>query len=220
MKNRKKSSAQSRKYEKMFAKNLRRTMIEEEGYWKGWNAASAAVPDLLTATAFAACKHRDQRRKDKHGTPYINHPIGVVRLMSEVGGIQYKDSLIAGMLHDTVEDTETTPGEIEDLFGPTVSSLVMEVSDDKNLEKAMRKQLQIDHAPHLSPQAKIIKLADKIANVTDISMSPPIGWDLERRIEYMIWAQRVVAGCRGSNAALENLFDRRLIEAKQSILLH
>ena len=144
----------------------------------------------------------------------------VVRLMSEVGGLQYKDALIAGVLHDTVEDTDTTPEEIEELFGANVRSLVMEVTDDKDLDKSVRKQLQIEHAPHLSPNAKAIKLADKTANVTDIGHLPPIGWSLERRIDYLEWSQKVVAGCRGTNQALETLFDLRIAEAKQSMRLN
>jgi (p)ppGpp synthase/HD superfamily hydrolase len=220
MTNQDKTQTRSREREASFADFLKQDGIEEDSFWKGWETAMYAIPPLLKATSFAAYKHRNQRRKDASGTPYINHPLMVIRLMSEVGGLLYKDALIAGVLHDTVEDTDTTPGEIEELFGANVRSLVMEVTDNKNLEKGARKQLQIEHSSHLSPNAKVIKLADKTANVTDIGHIPPTGWSIERRLDYLDWSQKVVAGCRGANPALEMLFDRRVAEARQSIHLH
>lgn len=220
MKKRSENEAQSRKTYDSFADSLNYAVIEEEGFWRGWETAMVAIPPLLKAVSFAAHKHRNQRRKDASGTPYINHPLMVIRLMSEVGGLQYMDALIAGVLHDTVEDTDTTPEEIEDLFGANARSLVSEVTDDKALEKNVRKQRQIVNAPNLSPNAKVIKLADKTANVTDIAHLPPIGWSVERRLEYITWCQKVVDGCRGTNPALELLFDQRVAEAKHSMRLH
>jgi guanosine-3',5'-bis(diphosphate) 3'-pyrophosphohydrolase len=166
-----------------------------------------AIPALMDATMFAAEKHRGQKRKDVQGTPYINHPIMVVNLMANIGGITDIEALQAGMLHDTVEDTDATPEEIEERFGYRVRSLVMEVTDDKNLHKDVRKQLQIEHAPHLSPRAKIIKLADKTANLRDLVKSPPIGWGTGRQQRYIEWSHRVVAGCQGENAILERLYE-------------
>ena len=220
MKDRRENEAQPRKTYKSFADSLNHAVIEEEGFWKGWETAMYAIPPLLKAVSFAAHKHRKQRRKDASSTPYINHPLMVIRLMAEIGGVQYKDALMAGVLHDTVEDTDTTPAEIEELFGETVRGLVMEVTDDKSLSKYARKQLQIAHAPCLSPNAKIIKLADRTANVTDIAHLPPVGWSVERRLEYLTWSQKVVAGCRGANQALETLFDQRVALAKHSMRLH
>ena len=164
-----------------------------------------AIPALIEATLFAARKHRGQKRKDAEGTPYINHPIHVVHLLANVGGITDIETLQAGMLHDTVEDTDATAEEIEALFGRTVRDLVMEVTDDKSLEKAERKRLQIEKAPNLSPRAKLIKLADKIANLSDMIVSPPVGWSLERLRQYVAWSDQVVAGCRGTNPDLERL---------------
>jgi guanosine-3',5'-bis(diphosphate) 3'-pyrophosphohydrolase len=172
-----------------------------------------AIPALIDATLFAAEKHRDQRRKDACGTPYINHPIAVVNLMTSVGKIIDVEVLQAGMLHDTVEDTETTPEEIEERFGYAVRSLVMEVTDDKELEKQERKRLQIEHAPHLSPRAKVIKLADKISNLRDLVDSPPVGWEVERRLQYVKWSNQVVAGCYGQNLGLESLYKRTAVAA-------
>ena len=177
-----------------------------------------AIPALMEATLFAADKHRGQKRKDAQKTPYINHPIYVVNLMAGVGGITDIELLQAGMLHDTVEDTDTSPEEIETRFGYAVRSLVMEVTDDKSLEKQERKRRQIEKAPRLSPRAKIIKLADKIANLTDILASPPAHWSLERRQQYLAWSNKVTAGCRGHNARLEDVYDAKALEASAALI--
>jgi (p)ppGpp synthase/HD superfamily hydrolase len=105
---------------------------------------------LLAAIEFASRKHSTQRRKDEEASPYINHPIGVAHLLADVGDVTDLMTLMAAVLHDTIEDTETTAEELEEQFGRTVRKLVEEVTDNKSLEKAARKQLQIDHAPHLS----------------------------------------------------------------------
>ena len=162
---------------------------------------------LLAAIEFAARKHSTQRRKDEEASPYINHPIAVTHLLADTGGITDLVTLMAAVLHDTIEDTETTPSELDEHFGQTVRKVVEEMTDDKTLDKAVRKQLQIEHAPHLSRRAKGIKLADKIANLRDVIESPPPDWPLARRIEYLDWTERVVAGCRGTNDALEKLYD-------------
>ena len=170
---------------------------------------------LLAAASFAAKRHRDQRRKGADATPYINHPLAVAETLSEVGGVTDTDILSAALLHDTIEDTETTPAELEETFGPTVRRLVEEVSDDKTLPKANRKLQQIEHAAHISHSAKLIKLADKICNVTDVVHNPPTAWSLERRREYLNWSERVIVGCRGSNPALEARFDALLREGRK-----
>ena len=169
---------------------------------------------FLKALRFSADKHRNQRRKDRDKTPYINHPIEVVQLLWEVGGVREVEVLLAAILHDTIEDTDTRPEEISDKFGEEVLSLVLEVSDDKNLSKHKRKRLQIEHAPHISFGAKLIKLADKSCNIRNLITMPPKNWSLKRRREYLIWAEKVVAGLRGTNAALEEYFDHELASGK------
>ena len=171
------------------------------------STASLAIPALLRATLFAAEKHRGQRRKDTGQTPYINHPIMVTNLLANVGRITDIETLQAGMLHDTIEDTDTTPDELEKHFGVGVRGLVLEVTDDKSIEKQERKRRQIEHAPHLSPRAKTIKIADKIANLTDLLNHPPATWPEERMHLYVAWSRQVVAGCRGQNTALEDRYD-------------
>jgi len=169
--------------------------------------------ELLRAMLFSARKHRTQRRKDEEASPYINHPIEVAELIANVGGVSDLPTLMAAILHDTVEDTGSTFAELEEDFGPDVRLLVEEVTDDKNLPKEVRKQLQINHAQALSSRAKQIKIADKICNVHDVIHTPPPNWALGRRREYLQWAAKVVEGCRGSNANLEHRFDEKLQEA-------
>lgn len=161
---------------------------------------------LLEAVAFAAEKHRHQRRKDAHASPYINHPIELAILLQREG-ITDPVTLCAALLHDTIEDTETTADELARTFGADVASVVLEVTDDKHLGKQQRKQLQIDHAPALSKRARAVKLADKICNLSDIVKSPPTGWSLARRREYFEWAKAVIDGLRGQHPGLERMFD-------------
>lgn len=175
------------------------------------------LPKLLKAISFAAKKHSTQKRKGADEQPYINHPLEVINLLANVGKIEDYNILIAAVLHDTVEDTETTEEEITDFFGADVCGMVLEVTDDKSLPKAERKQKQIEHAPHLSNGAKCIKLADKISNIRDVSENPPDGWSETRRREYVEWGEKVVAGLRGANENLEKHFDELVEKAKEKI---
>jgi guanosine-3',5'-bis(diphosphate) 3'-pyrophosphohydrolase len=162
---------------------------------------------VLRALDFAARKHRDQRRKDAEASPYINHPIALANVLWQEGGVQDPITIAAALLHDTIEDTNTSFDELSVAFGETIAAIVKEVTDDKQLDKAERKRLQVVHAAHLSPRAKLVKLADKICNLRDIASSPPAGWPLERKQEYFDWAKAVVDGLRGVHAALEQRFD-------------
>jgi guanosine-3',5'-bis(diphosphate) 3'-pyrophosphohydrolase len=169
------------------------------------------MTDLATfvkAVDFAAGKHRFQRRKDEDASPYINHPIAVANVLATKAGISDPVTLCAAVLHDTIEDTETTAGELEETFGAQITQVVLEVTDDKSLPKEVRKQLQIEHAPQLSGQAKTVKLADKICNLRDTLKQPPVGWSLSRCREYFEWAKNVIDGLRGTNPALETIFDQ------------
>jgi GTP diphosphokinase / guanosine-3',5'-bis(diphosphate) 3'-diphosphatase len=178
-------------------------------------ATDANLSALLTALHFAADKHRDQRRKSREACPYINHPIEVAEILSRVGGVTDLATLQAAILHDTIEDTQTTAEELEARFGAEVRRLVEEVSDDQSLPKAERKRLQIECAPDLSPKAKLIKIADKISNVRDVTHSPPTHWPHQRRCDYLDWAEKVVLGLRGSNLAVDALFDYTLMEGRR-----
>ncbi|XP_076980362.1 guanosine-3',5'-bis(diphosphate) 3'-pyrophosphohydrolase MESH1 [Tamandua tetradactyla] len=168
---------------------------------------------LLDAADFAARKHRQQRRQDPEGTPYINHPLGVARILAHEAGITDLAVLQAALLHDTVEDTDTTLEEVEQHFGAQVRHLVEEVTDDKTLPKLERKRRQVEQAPHSSPGAKLVKLADKLYNLRDLNRCTPKGWPECRVQEYFEWAAQVVKGLQGTNQqleeALKQLFQER-----------
>ena len=164
------------------------------------------IQTILKAAAFAANKHRDQRRKDAAASPYINHPIALANILANEGGITDATVIVAALLHDTVEDTETTPAELQSVFGEEVAKVVMEVTDDKSLPKTRRKRLQVEHAGQISARARLVKIADKIANLRDIATSPPKDWTLERRREYFDWAKEVVDGLGEVSPPLRGAF--------------
>ena len=157
---------------------------------------------LLEAASFAAQRHRDQRRKDAGATPYINHPLEVAKILSQAG-VEDPDVLVAALLHDTIEDTETSVTDITERFGERVGQFVLEVTDDKSLPKAERKRLQVQNGRKKSDGAKVIKIADKIANLQDLVRSPP-DWTPERIHAYRLWANEVVLACRGINSNLDD----------------
>jgi (p)ppGpp synthase/HD superfamily hydrolase len=180
-------------------------------------ARPAPFAFLLEALRFAALKHRNQRRKGEEGSPYLHHCIEVADALASLGGVEDPDVLAAAVLHDTLEDTDTTPEELERRFGPRVRRIVEEVSDDRALTRDRQRALQIEKAPTLSGEAKLIKLADKICNVGDVAHAPPLGWSLERRAEYVEWTAQVVDGCRGTNPDLERRYDDLLAEARRAL---
>lgn len=158
---------------------------------------------ILKAIKFAAEKHSEQRRKNFTATPYINHPIEVAEHLSRVGGVSDEAILISALLHDTIEDTDTTKEEIEKEFGKDVLQLVLECTDDKSLEKIEQKRLQVVNAPKKSPGAKMIKIADKTCNLRSILADPPRDWSVTRQLEYFQWASDVIVGLKGINAELD-----------------
>jgi len=162
---------------------------------------------LLKALEFAARKHKNQRRKDIDASPYINHPISLANILCNEAHVTDVQVICGALLHDTVEDTETTPEELENDFGVEIKNIVMDVTDDKTLKKEERKQAQIDHAAHISDRAKLVKLADKTSNLRDVSSNPPPDWTLERRQQYFDWAKEVIDQVRGVNVDLETIFD-------------
>jgi guanosine-3',5'-bis(diphosphate) 3'-pyrophosphohydrolase len=172
---------------------------------------------ILRALEFAADRHRKQFRKGEDKSPYINHPIQVANLLVNEAGENDPVLVAASILHDVVEDTVDGKKEKKKLvelileeFGEEVLSVTLEVTDDKSLSKKDRKRLQVEHAPHLSARARKLKIADKIMNVRDITNNPPEKWPLKRIIRYLDWSEKVVGGLRGSNPALDALFDKTL----------
>ena len=162
---------------------------------------------ILAAARFAAEKHAHQKRKGQNQEPYINHLIEVAELIASSSAAVDPELIMAGLLHDTVEDTAVTLTELDHLFGPDVAGLVAEVTDDKSLPKEARKHLQVEHAHEKSERAQVLKLADKISNLRSILNSPPIGWSLERQRQYFEWAKQVVDRLTSPNPRLKQEFE-------------
>ena len=173
---------------------------------------------ILKAAHFAAEKHRDQRRKDENASPYINHPISVALAIAQIGGVDDPEILAAALLHDTLEDTKTEPEELEAEFGKKVCEYVLDGSDDKTLPKDERKRRQIEHAKKISKSAALIKLGDKISNVTDVINSPPEDWDINRRKEYLDWAEKVIENCPKVNDRMENKFQEIIKQGREALI--
>lgn len=163
---------------------------------------------VLRAARFAAWKHRDQRRKGKDKEPYINHPLELAHVLWFEGGVDDPVVLAAALLHDTIEDTQTTLQELQGEFGGRVAQIVMEVTDERSLNWRVRKKLQVSRARLSSPEAKQVKLADKICNLRSMVASPPNGWSVDRQRAYFDWAGQVVDQLRGTNPELEQRFDQ------------
>lgn len=168
---------------------------------------STDIIRITQALDFAAKKHVHQRRKGELQEPYINHLTEVARLLAEATQGQDTDLVIAGLLHDSIEDQNVTRQEIAELFGEEVAQIVAEVTDDKSLPKQERKRLQAETAGKKSEKARLLKIADKTANLRSILNSPPTDWSEARKQEYFTWAKSVVDNCRGINSQLEQWFD-------------
>jgi guanosine-3',5'-bis(diphosphate) 3'-pyrophosphohydrolase len=168
------------------------------------------IEAILSAAHFAAQKHTNQKRKGEAAEPYVNHLIEVAYLVSTASPEADSNTVIAALLHDTVEDVGVTAAELTERFGPDVASLVLEVTDDKSLDPAERKRLQVERAPKLSVRAGTIKLADKISNLRGILDSPPADWSMERKQEYFKWGKHVVDGLVAPNPALKAEFEKTM----------
>jgi guanosine-3',5'-bis(diphosphate) 3'-pyrophosphohydrolase len=166
-----------------------------------------SIQRVLSAALFVAEKHAAQRRKGAAAEPYVNHLIEVAELVSTADLEPDTDLVIAALLHDTIEDAGVTEEELRERFGADVAHLVVEVTDDKSLEKEERKRLQIVNAPKKSARAQVIKIADKISNLRAILSSPPVDWTERRKAEYFDWARQVVEGLSAPNPALKAKFD-------------
>jgi (p)ppGpp synthase/HD superfamily hydrolase len=172
------------------------------------NGCIAEVQRILAAARFAAERHIGQKRKGEAGEPYINHLIEVAELIAGSSDVLDANLIMAGLLHDTVEDTDVTPLELEQRFGKDVASLVMEVTDDKSLPKEERKALQVKNAHKKTPRAQTLKLADKISNLRALLSSPPANWPAQRKREYFDWSRDVISRLTQPNPALKAEFDR------------
>jgi len=158
------------------------------------------------ALAFASHWHQGQVRKGRHHEPFLQHPMRVAYRLQR-HGLNDPVLIQAALLHDVLEDTACPPRLMEERFGAEVLSLVQEVTDNKEHLKLLRKQTQVERAPLLSLKAKLIRLADKIDNLSGLQEDPPQGWSILRQREYVTWSRRVVKGIRGTHPGLEQEFD-------------
>jgi len=168
---------------------------------------NSELVQLTRAADYAARQHLAQRRKGERAEPYINHLTEVATLLAEATDGGDVVLVMGGLLHDTLEDTDSTYEDLVQRFGPEVAALVAEVTDDKSLKKEERKRLQVEKAAGKSSRARMLKIADKTSNLRSLIESPPKGWTEERLRDYVVWAEQVVRSCRGLNARLEALFD-------------
>ena len=175
---------------------------------KKQNGCMPQVERILAAAHFAAEHHKGQKRKGEAGEPYINHLIEVAELIATSSDALDADLIMAGFLHDTIEDTNVTRQELEQRFGKDVAALVVEVTDDKSLPKEQRKALQVQNAHKKSPRAQTLKLADKISNLRALLSTPPANWPVQRKREYFDWAREVVSRLTQPNPKLKAEFER------------
>ena len=169
------------------------------------------------AAELAARRHNGMARKGRGSEPYINHLAEVANLLSSATDGADAELVAAGWLHDTIEDTETTREELAQTFSERVASLVVECTDDMRLPKAERRRRQVTDAPHKSPGAKLIKIADKISNIGARMHSDPTQDERDDLIDYADWAEQVVNGCRGGNAWLDTKFDQTIAMARSTL---
>ena len=148
---------------------------------------------IMQAADQAARWHKSQKRKGEAAEPYMNHLLEVAALVAEASDGD-ATCIIAALMHDAVEDQDVTFEQVRALYGDEVAAIVAEVTDDKSLPKAMRKELQVRKAAHKSRAACILKLADKTSNVRAVVETPPTHWELERKQAYVAWARAVVEG--------------------------
>ena len=169
------------------------------------------------AAELAARRHNGMARKGRGNEPYINHLAEVANLLSAATEGADAELVAAGWLHDTIEDTETTREELAQKFSERVAALVVECTDDMSLPKPERRQRQITDAPHKSPDAKLIKIADKVSNIGARIVRDPSEAERTDLIDYTAWAEKVVAGCRGGNVRLDRTFDETVKLARSSL---
>jgi (p)ppGpp synthase/HD superfamily hydrolase len=170
---------------------------------------------ISEAADVAARRHSGMARKGRGNEPYINHLAEVANLLATVTDGADAELVAAAWLHDTIEDTEITREELAQKFGGRVADLVAEVTDDMSLPKQQRQLKQIEDAPHKSPGAKLIKVADKISNIRARIVPEPSSEERADLAAYAIWAEKVVAGCRGVNPKLDAKFDETVRAARR-----
>jgi GTP diphosphokinase / guanosine-3',5'-bis(diphosphate) 3'-diphosphatase len=160
------------------------------------------IKEILHAAQYAAWRHAGQVRKGVDAEPYINHPLRVAYILSgHIGGLEerwQKSMIVAALLHDVIEDTPATLQDLIDDVGPVAAHIVAELSEsdaDKSAgtqENMGRRRLQARKLAKSSFAAKLVKIADQIANVDDVAFRPPVGWSFQKRIDFVNGAEFLV----------------------------
>jgi (p)ppGpp synthase/HD superfamily hydrolase len=145
---------------------------------------------VLKAQKFAREKHKNQKRKDGI-TPFSDHLEGVVNRLKNLG-ISNQDVLCAAWLHDTIEDTDTTFDEINEIFGNTISVLVLSLTKDSELSKKERETQYIQQLKDSTLQAKIIKFCDISANLKDITNAPISKTQKNKQVKKLFHYLRII----------------------------
>jgi guanosine-3',5'-bis(diphosphate) 3'-pyrophosphohydrolase len=163
---------------------------------------------IVEAARTAAEAHSGQLRKGTSGAPYINHPIAVAQMVAgETGDAEV---IAAALLHDVVEESETTVADLEAKFGARVARLVADLSDPPEmaaLPRPERKRWQAAHIAKASREAQLVKIADQTSNLEDLTREPDV-WPPETHAEYRVGAQQVVEACRAVSPTLAARFDQ------------
>lgn len=174
--------------------------VKVAGHMRG---GSFVNPHVRRAVQWSAQQHRGQTRKDGK-TPYIQHPIAVARSLEQEGGVTDEDVIIASLLHDVIEDTGATRGQVANLFGERVAGIVSELTKDPNATQAEQKQAEIDK--DWSPEAGVVKIGDKLSNIRDVISAPPVDWDYQKRLRFLSHALAVVEAMKSPNPAMVAAF--------------
>ncbi|MEZ5314722.1 MAG: HD domain-containing protein [Chlamydiales bacterium] len=192
-------------------RSLTNHLLSEWQNYKTYENPSFNTHQLICAIIYSAHQHANQVRKDKESTPYIIHPLEVCNNLWEVGQVRNANILMSAILHDTLEDTLATEDEIQKYFGQRVLITVKEVTNAPNLSSDENKQCQIDHVPCMSQDARLVKLADRLANITDLNTNPPSSWTSQKIENYFTWGEKLLAALRGTNHQLETML-KKMIE--------
>jgi len=161
------------------------------------------------AVLFTVRKHATQTRRD--GSPYVAHPLRVAESLRSIGGIEDMNVILAGLMHDLIEDTECEWATIAKRFGEPVADLVAILSGDMRLPKVQRREEVVDRIRAAPTEAKAVRLADRLDNLADMK-----GFSESRRKEYIRDSWKILEACAGANPGLEKALEAtiRRLEAE------
>jgi len=154
---------------------------------------------LVAAEEFARLKHQNQFRRDGI-TPYVEHPKAVMAILRDEFGVTDVDTLAAGLLHDTIEDTATDYDEVSERFGKRVADIVAVLTKDKRLPEAKRERAYFALLARAALPVRFCKVADSLHNLRD--SDPAHRTKAARKARKLL---RIYKGSRGLERPLEIL---------------